>query len=230
MYGCVGSVNKHWIDKRKHSLLEQVVSVSVATTKEQPGLAKCGLRVLLPLLLSESQTTDVSGQSILTDEQTRWRRGSSSSQQRLKKSGDTIKHRLQWQYTECHNCLMHGNGCACCSKDIICIIKFHPNRRIDTITINSYWKWNQGLCFVCVCVCFAYARVCAQLCLSAEKEKKKNKKKNCSCKKWFLLWLGSLANLPESFAGNSNAAAQSGSEDAGICVAHLLQRWQLSPR
>lgn len=76
-------------------LSEQVVSVSMATTVEQPGLAKRGLGVLLPLFLSESQTRDVSGQSILTDDQTRWRRESPSSQQRLKKSSDTIKHCLQ---------------------------------------------------------------------------------------------------------------------------------------
>lgn len=79
----------------KNSSPEQVVSVSVATTKEQPGLAESGPRVLLPLLLSESQTLDVSGGSILTDDQTRWRRVSPSSQQRLKKSSDTIKHCLQ---------------------------------------------------------------------------------------------------------------------------------------
>lgn len=139
--------------KGKPGLPEQIVSVSVATTEKQPGLAKCCLRVLLPLVLPESQTTDVSGQSIPTDDQTRWRRGSPFSQQRLKKSCDTIKHCLQWQYTECHNCLMHGNGCACCSKHIICIIKFHHNRRIDPITINSYWKWNWGSVCVCVQMC-----------------------------------------------------------------------------
>lgn len=45
------------LKKTKHSLPEQVVPVSVATTKEQPCLSKCGLRVLLPLLHSESQTS-----------------------------------------------------------------------------------------------------------------------------------------------------------------------------
>lgn len=122
---CIEYVNiwVHWVCacittelNKKRSLPEQEVSVSVATTEEQPGLAKRGLRVLLPLRLSESQTADVSGQSIPTDDQTRWRRGSPSSQQRLKKSSDTIKHFLQWQYTECHDCLMHGNDCACCKR------------------------------------------------------------------------------------------------------------------
>lgn len=114
-------------------------------------------------------------QSIPTDDQTRWRRGSPSSQQRLKKSSDTIKHCLQWQYTECHNCLMHGNDCAGCREGIICIIKFHPNRRIDPISINSSWKWNWGLCFVCGCV-FG-VRLCVSNCLSAKKKKEKKEKR-----------------------------------------------------
>lgn len=58
--------------REKHSLPEQVVSVSMATAEEQPGLSKHSLRVLLPRLLSESQTMDVSGRSILTDVRTRW--------------------------------------------------------------------------------------------------------------------------------------------------------------
>lgn len=37
-------------------LPEQVVSVSVAATEEQPGFTKLGLGLFLPLLLSESQT------------------------------------------------------------------------------------------------------------------------------------------------------------------------------
>lgn len=55
--------------KETRSLPEQVVFVSVATTKEQPGLSKRGLGRLLPLLLPESHTADVSSQSIVTDEQ-----------------------------------------------------------------------------------------------------------------------------------------------------------------
>ena len=65
--------------EEKHILPEQVVPVSVATTEEQPGLAKRGLGVRLPLPLSESQTMDVSGQSILTDDQTRWGGGERKS-------------------------------------------------------------------------------------------------------------------------------------------------------
>lgn len=74
---------------------EQVVSISVATTKEQPGFPKHRLWVPLPLLLSESQIMDVSSQSMQTDNRSRWRRGSPSSQQRLKKRDDIIKLRLQ---------------------------------------------------------------------------------------------------------------------------------------
>lgn len=68
--------------KEKYTLPKQVVSVSVAASKEQPGLSKYGLRVCLSLLLSESQTTDVSGQSIQTD--TGPMEESPSSQQKAK--------------------------------------------------------------------------------------------------------------------------------------------------
>ncbi len=61
-------------EKQTHILPEQVILVPVATAEEKPGLPKCDLRVLLPLPLSKSQTRVVSGQSIPTDNQTRWRR------------------------------------------------------------------------------------------------------------------------------------------------------------
>lgn len=50
------------------SLPEQVVPVSVATTKEKPCLSKCGLGVLLPILRSESQTSGCE-QSVITTRQ-----------------------------------------------------------------------------------------------------------------------------------------------------------------
>lgn len=48
----------------------------------------------------KSTQTDANGQSILADNWTRWRRTSPSSQWRLKKNSDTIKHWLQWQRTK----------------------------------------------------------------------------------------------------------------------------------
>lgn len=53
---------------------------------------------------------------------------------------------------------MHGNDRARCSEDIIRIIKFHPNRRIDPITINSYTNETRacalcvGVLWICLCV------------------------------------------------------------------------------
>lgn len=75
--------SEKWLNwKQKKTLLpKQKVSVSVAASKEQPGLTKYGLGVLLPLLLSESQTTDVSGQSVQTQAQRR--RASPSPQQKV---------------------------------------------------------------------------------------------------------------------------------------------------
>lgn len=67
---CAASVR----DKRNTGSPEKEVSVSMATAKEEPRLAKYGLGVVLPLLLSESQTADVSGQS--NAGRARWRRGS----------------------------------------------------------------------------------------------------------------------------------------------------------
>lgn len=83
-------------------------------------------------------------QSIRTDDRTRWRRGSSSSQQRLERSSDTIKH-WQWQNTECQ---MPGNYCACCSEVSLCILKFHPDRRMGPITMKNL---SEGCgCLFCV--------------------------------------------------------------------------------
>lgn len=101
------------------------------------------------------------------------RRGSPSSWQRLKKSSDTIKHCRQWQNTEC---LMPGNNCARCSEVILCIIKFHPNRRIYPITINRLWKWSWDLCSGCGCM----FRV--RLCMCPNAWVQKEKRKNCKCK------------------------------------------------
>lgn len=119
--------------KEKYTLPKQVVSVFVAASKEQPGLSKYGLGVRLSLLLSESQTTDVSGQSIQTD--TGPMEESPSSQQKAKEE--------MWRYWALS--VMTGVAHAqrrpvCLRKDIICIIKFHPST--GSITISSCWKWN----------------------------------------------------------------------------------------